>query len=72
MNAPDSHGVTSVYANPPGGWPAVIEAASHVPQLRRLVENYRRTRHPACLNALMTNAPAEVWLAYHCGADAVA
>ncbi len=48
---------------------AGLEAASQVPRLRGLVGSYE-VRHPACLNAILTNAPAEVWHAFHCGQPA--
>lgn len=46
-------------------WPAVLEAAKRNPRLRRLVENYDRTKHPACLNAIMDNADGPTWLAFY-------
>ena len=48
-------------------WDAVIEAAQLRPRLKRLVDNYERTNHAACLNSIMDNADANLWLTYHTG-----
>jgi hypothetical protein len=48
-------------------WRAVIEAAKLRPRLKHLVQCYERTGHPACLNAIMTNADANLWLTYNTG-----
>lgn len=49
-------------------WDAVLDAVDKLPAdspLHRLADNYRATRHPACLNAIMRNAPCDLWIAYH-------
>ena len=48
-------------------WPAVIEAAKLRPRLKRLATNYEATGHPACLNSIMDNADAGLWITYHTG-----
>jgi len=63
----DIAGVSSPYASPKGGWEPVLAAAEKVPHLRHIVANYRRTKHPACLNGIMTNAPVSVWHAHITG-----
>lgn len=65
----DTHGVTGPYANPPGGWEAIIRNAEKRPRLALLVRNYRASKHPACLNAIMDNCDANLWLTYYTGAD---
>jgi len=48
-------------------WPAVIEAAKRRRHLRKVAENYELTGHPACLNTIMVNADANLWLTYYTG-----
>ena len=48
-------------------WDAIIEAAKARPRLKTLAENYERTGHPACLNAIMDNADANLWITYYTG-----
>jgi len=48
-------------------WPAVIEAAKLRSHLARLAANYEASGHPACLNAIMDNADANLWLTYYTG-----
>lgn len=57
---------TGKYANGKH-WPAILEAAKLRPRLARLAENYERTGHPACLNAIMDNADANLWITYYTG-----
>jgi len=51
-------------------WDAVIEAAKRRPRLKTLVENWKKTGHPASLNAIMDNADANLWLTYYTGSKA--
>ena len=46
---------------------AVIEQAKKIPNTKILADNYEKTGHPSCFNAIMTNAPAALWLTYHNG-----
>ena len=48
-------------------WDAIIEAAKLRPRLSNLIKTYERTGHPGCLNAIMDNADANLWLTYHTG-----
>ena len=48
-------------------WDAVLESAKRRPRLRQLADQYERTGHPACLNTIMGNADAPLWLTYHTG-----
>lgn len=48
-------------------WPQIIEAAKLRPRLKILAENYEQTGHPACLNTIMDNADANLWITYHTG-----
>jgi hypothetical protein len=48
-------------------WPAVIESAKVRPMLKKIVSNYESTGHPACLNAIMDNADANLWITYYTG-----
>ena len=48
-------------------WDAIIEAAKLRPRLRHLVNNYLITKHPGCLNTIMDNADANLWITYHTG-----
>ena len=48
-------------------WYQVIEAAKLRPRLKILVENYEKSGHPACLNAIMNNADVNLWITYHTG-----
>lgn len=65
----DPHGVTGPHANPPGGWDAILRNAEKRPHLAVLVRNFRASGHPACLNAIMTNADSNLWLTYYTGRD---
>jgi hypothetical protein len=62
------YGVTGKYAGC-RDWEAVLRVAATIPRLRPLVEQWRRTRHPACLNAIMNNAigadAAKLWFAFY-------
>ncbi len=51
----------------PKDWSAILEAAKLRPNLKLLADNYERTGHPACLNAIMANADANLWLTYYTG-----
>lgn len=50
-------------------WKRVLEVAKQIPRLKLLAENYERTDHPACLNALMQAAigadSGPIWLAFY-------
>ncbi len=46
-------------------WRKILSLAMDVPHLRRIAENYLRTQHPACLNAMMDNATGAMWLAFY-------
>jgi hypothetical protein len=48
-------------------WPKVVEAAKLRPQLAHLAINYEASRHPGCLNAIMDNADANLWMTYYTG-----
>ena len=48
-------------------WSQIIEAAKLRPRLKGLAENYEKTGHPACLNAIMDNADANLWITYYTG-----
>lgn len=48
-------------------WPEVVEAAKRLPELKKVVNNYLSTGHPACLNAIMDNADANLWITYYTG-----
>ena len=48
-------------------WPQVIEAAKLRPTLKPLADNYEVTGHAGCLNAIMDNADANLWLTYYTG-----
>jgi hypothetical protein len=65
MEKPDTHGVTGAYSHPPCGWDKVLAYAATRPNLRRFAENYHRTRHPACLNAIMSQADSGLWLVWY-------
>jgi hypothetical protein len=60
-NVPTGHTYSTKY------WAAILEAAALRPHLRRLVANYERTEHPACLSAIMNNADANLWITYYTG-----
>ena len=66
----DTHNVTGPYANPPGGWEAILLAAATRPSLALLARNYRASKHPACLNAIMANADSNLWITYYTGKQA--
>lgn len=66
---PDTHGVSGRYANPPGGWDSILRNAKKRPRLQVFVRNYRASKHPAMLNAIMDNADANLWLTYYTGND---
>ena len=57
---------TGAYANCKH-WDKVVEAAKLRPQLKRLAYNWEQTGHPACLNAIMDNADANLWITYYTG-----
>ena len=50
-------------------WLKILEAAKRIPRLHPLAENYERTGHPACLNAIMSNAigadAGHLWLIFY-------
>lgn len=48
-------------------WDAVIEAAAKRPHLENVLSKYKETGHPACLNVIMDNADANLWLTYYSG-----
>ena len=48
-------------------WPKIIESTKLRPRLKHLAENYEKTGQPACLNAIMDNADANLWITYHTG-----
>ena len=48
-------------------WDAIVKAALLKPHLKLLAENYLKTKHPACLNAIMDNADANLWITYYTG-----
>jgi hypothetical protein len=50
-------------------WAAVIKSAKLRPRLQTLVANYEKTGHPACLNAIMDNADANLWITFYTGAE---
>ena len=47
--------------------PEVIEAAKLRPSLKKLSMEYEATQHPGCLNAIMDNADANLWITYYTG-----
>lgn len=48
-------------------WPQIIDAAKLRPKLQHLAKIYEKTGHPACLNAIMDNADANLWITYYTG-----
>lgn len=50
-------------------WLKILEAAKQIPRLRGLAENYEKTGHTACLNAIMSNAlgtdAGHLWLIFY-------
>ena len=69
MQSADSHGVTGRWANPPGGWEHVLSIAEREPSLADTLAQYRRTRHPACLNAIMLNGSIDIQQAWWTAPD---
>jgi hypothetical protein len=48
-------------------WPQIIQAAKLRPRIKTLVDNYEKTGHAGCLNAIMDNADANLWITYYTG-----
>ena len=48
-------------------WPKVITAARLRPRFIHILTCYDKTGHPGCLNLIMDNADANLWLTYYTG-----
>jgi len=48
-------------------WAEILTEANKRSHLKFLVKRYEQTKHPACLNSIMDNGDANLWLTYHTG-----